>query len=118
MPAAGLRRHRAVAGASMVVGLVALVALTGSLQTRGSAVELLGPWCEAQMVAASQALGWGSVAAYKKNLMAEGQPVGCATPSAHPQMAVGVHGAKLFLILVFCIYRGHAHDRAHFPRKS
>jgi hypothetical protein len=66
------------------VGLLAALALTGALQPRGGAVELLDSACEEQMAAAASALGWSSVEAYKKNLRAEGKPVGCAVPAPAP----------------------------------
>ena len=51
------------------------------------------------MAAAASALGWSSVEAYKKNLRAEGKPVGCAVPTsapaARPPQMRAPGGAKL-----------------------
>ena len=80
-----------------LVGLLAALALTGALEPRDGAVELLDAGCEAQMAAAASALGWDTVEAYKKNLRAEGKPVDCSAPAAAPA-APQMHaagGAKL-----------------------
>ena len=69
--------------AAALAGVIAVLALSGTLGARRSDVELLDVACKQQLASAAHALGWSSVEAYEKNLRAEGHPVGCRPAQAH-----------------------------------
>ena len=90
------------------LGVLAMMVLTESLQTREGTVELLDVACEQQLVAAAAALGWSSVAAYKKNLLANGKPIECVNPSATAPQMSAVRAAKLALTTPHAVVHQHS----------